>query len=858
MNASVPQPDGGTRENAVPEIIWTQIDPVARWLPACTSSCVLQDLRYALRTLRKSPGFALIAIVSLALGIGANSAFFSLANALILRPLPVPDASHLIAVQSQLRGESAGGLFQYSGLSYPDYADLRARNTTFEGLAASQYSPFGFTTEKGALPRMRFGQFVSGNFFDVLGVRPILGRGFRPDEDQVKGRDAVVVLSHGLWESEFDSSSDVIGKTVFLNGIGFTVIGVAPASFTGSQLLIPSALYVPLAMAPRMAGGSRQDVLEKRGERGLTVQGRLKPGVSLSRAAAEAGTIAQQLAAAYPDTNRSCSLLVDTDVRSRLKQNPFALMMLLFLLGLAGVVLLIACANVMNLMLSRAGARAREIAVRLAIGASRRRLIRQLLTESLVLALLSGALGVLLARFGMDLFSQIRVPTDMPVVLDLTLDPRVLLFAVFASVASALLFGLVPALQSSRPDLAPALKSAAAKAGRGRRLPGRNTLVIAQVAGALLLLVVATQAYRGASIPLSSPAGFRTDHLLTASFNPLLARYTPDQTRDFYKQLLEKTRRLTGVKSAAVSQAVPIVPGGGSTRVIPQGVQLPRGTEAIGVVSNIVSDGYFGAVGVPVIQGREFQVTDTADSPRVAIVNEMFARTYYPNRSAVGQRMRLNSASGPFVEIVGVAKQSKYFALFEPPFAYMYLPLAQNPQPAMALLIQTAAPSGTLAAPLRDLVRSLDPGQPVVGIRTIEEVFDERNSVLRVVIEGIAGMGLLGLALALVGLYGLMSYSVSLRVREIGIRMAIGADRAGVLRMVLKQGIVLALSGVILGLLLCLLASKAVTAVLGAPAFDPALLALVAAALVAVAALGAYLPARRASLVNPNSVLRQE
>ncbi len=533
---------------------------------------MLQDLRFAFRTLRKSPGFALIAILSLALGIGANSAISSLANAFVLRPLPVPNASRLIAVQSQQRGESVGGLFEYSGLSYPDYADLRDKNKSFEGLAASQYSPFGFSRENGVLPRMEYGQLVSGNFFDVLGVRPILGRSFRPDEDQVRGRDNVVVLGYEIWKTEFGSSPDAIGKTIFLNGIGFTVVGVAPESFTGSQLLISSALYVPLAAIPRLAIGQQQDLLENRGERGLTVQGRLKPGVSLEQAQAEVRVIAQQLATAYPKTNRNCSLVADTDVQSRLKQNPFGATMVFFLLGLAGIVLLIACANVMNLMLSRASSRSREIVVRLAIGAGRSRLIRQLLTESLVVALLSGGLGVVSAWFGTGLFSQFRIPTDTPIVLDATTYARVLVFTVCASIVSALLFGLAPALQSTRQDLVPALKSGRAEGGKHRRFLGKNALVIAQVAGALVLLVFATQVYRGASILLSSPAGFRTDHMLTASFNPTLARDTPEQTRDFYQRLLEKARTLTGARSAALSQAVPLVPGGSNTRVVPEGL----------------------------------------------------------------------------------------------------------------------------------------------------------------------------------------------------------------------------------------------------------------------------------------------
>jgi macrolide transport system ATP-binding/permease protein len=820
---------------------------------------MLHDLRYALRTLRQSPGFALVAIISLALGIGANTAIFSLANALILRPMPVPNSSQLIAVQSQLRGESLTGFFQYSEVSYPDYADLRDKNKTFEGLAASQYSPFGFATEKSALPQMKFGELVSGNFFRVLDVPPVLGRSFRRDEDQVKGRDAVVVLGYDLWQTEFASSPDVVGKTIFLNGIAFTVIGVAPESFTGSQILIRSALYVPLAMEPRLAGGSQQDMLENRGDRGMTVQGRLKPGVSVAQAAAEARVIAQQLAQAYPVTNRTCSLVVDTDLQSRLKQNPYDLKLVSLLLALSGVVLMIACANVMNLMLSRARARSREIAIRLAIGAGRVRLVRQLLTESLVIAVLGGALGLLVAQAGADLFSQIRVPTDIPVVFDVRLDAGVLLFAMLTSVASALLFGLAPALQSTKPDLVPALKSGKADDGKRRRFVGRNTLVVAQVAGALLLLVFATQAYRGSSILLSSPAGFRTDHLLTASFNPVLARYTPDQTQEFYKRLLEKVRPLTGVKSAALTQAVPMVPGGGLSRLVPEGVQLPPGAEAVSVVSNTVSEGYFDTVGVPIMEGREFQVTDRADSRRVAVVNELFARKYYPNQTAIGKRFRLNSTSGPVIEIVGVAKQSKYFFLVEPLFEYVYLPLTQNPQPGMTILLQTAGPSGAVAGPLREMVRSLDAGQPMFGVRTMEEIFDQRgNQTLGILIEAIGGMGLLGLVLAMVGLYGLMSYSVSLRAREIGIRMAIGADNVGVRRMVLKQGMTLAGIGVVIGLLLCVLASKAVTVAIGVPSFNLALVAMVATGLVVVAALGAYVPARRASLVDPNTVLRQE
>ena len=800
-----------------------------------------------------------MAIISLALGIGANSAMFSVADALLLRPLPVPHGSDLIVVQSQLRGEAIAGFALYSGLSYPDFKDLRERNKSYAGLTASQYSQFGFATEKGALPQMKFGELVSGDYFSVLEVPLELGRAFRPDEDKAAGRDAVVILGHELWRTDFAADPGVVGRTIFLNSIPFTVIGVAPDRFTGSNGLVRSALFVPFAMGPRLQNDLQQSMLEKRDNRGLTVYGRLKPGVSVAQAAAEAKVVSQQLAQAYPATNRTCSLVADTDIRSRLKQDTFDAALVFFLLAMAAVVLLIGCANVTNILLSRARARSREIAVRLAIGAGRGRLVRQLLTESLVIAALGGALGLLVAKAGADLFGQIKIPADIPIVIDVRLDPRVLLFTLVAAVASAIVFGLAPALQSTHPDLVPALKSGKSDDGKRRRLLGRNTLVIGQVAAALLLLVFATQAYRGASIVVSRPPGFRTDHLLMASFDTTLARYTPDQAKRFFKPLLERVRDLPGVKAAALTQAVPMLPGGDTSRLVPEGVKLPPGTEAVSVISNTVSDSYFDALNVPIIEGRSFEVTDGAESRPVAIVNELFARKYYPNQSTIGKRLRLKGDKDLVLEIVGVAKQSKYFFLVEPPLEYLYRPLSQNPQQALTILVETAGPSSAAAGPLRDIVRSLDSGQPMYGIRTMEEVFDQRaTKTLSILTEAIGAMGLLGLILAMVGLYGLMSYSVSLRSREIGIRMAIGAGRSGVLGMVMKQGMVLAAAGVSIGLLLCLLASKAVTTALSVPSFNLPFVALVTAGLVAAAALGAYVPAWRASRLDPNAVLRQE
>lgn len=821
---------------------------------------MLYDLRYAVRALRQNPGFALVAIISLALGIGANSAIFSLADALLLRPMPVPHASEIIQVQSKLRGEGLGPVGQYALLSYPDYHDLRARSQSFSGLAASTFSQFGFATQKGALPQMKIGVFVSANFFNVLDVQPELGRGFRPDEDQTPGRDAVAVISHDLWKTEFAARPDIVGQTMFLNRVAFTVLGVAPQGFTGPDVLVGSAVYVPLAMAPLLHADASRKELEDRGARALLVHGRLESGVRLSHAAAEAQVIGRQLAQSYPETNKTTSFSVATDLQARLRQGAFDATVIGFLLALSAVVLLIACANVMNLLLSRARARSREIAVRLAIGAGRPRLIRQLLTESLVIAVLGGSLGVLVAQAGIDLLSRIPVPSDVPILLDLRLDTRVLLFAMGVSLFSAPLFGLVPALQSARPDLVPALKAGHGEGGKRRRFFGRNALVMSQVAASLVLLIFATQAYRGASILLSSPIGFRTDHLLMASFDPQLARYTASQTQDFYDKLLDKARALNGVKTAALAQAVPIAASGVSlSRIVPEGIPLPPGTEALALLSNTVSDDYFAAIGISLLEGREFQKTDRADSPRVAIVNEAFARKYYEKGSAVGKRFRLDGPTGPFTEIVGVAKQAKYIFPVEPQFRHVYLPLSQNPQPSTTLLLYTTAPPADLAAPLRQMVRSLDAGQPIVGLRTMEDYFDQRaRKTMNILIEAIGALGLLGFVLALVGLYGLMTYSVGLRQREIGIRMAIGADSGGVLKMVLKQGMVLAGSGVAAGLVLSLAAGKPATALIGTSYFYFPLLALVVAGLLAVAALGAFIPARRASLVDPIAVLRQE
>ena len=815
---------------------------------------MINDIRYALRTLRQNPGFALVAILSLALGIGANAAIFSLADAMLLRPLPVPRPSQVVAVRAQHRGERP------AGMSYPDFVDYRNKSRSFEGLAAFQVASFGFAKNKEVLPQMKAGFLATANSFRVLDVEPQIGRGFRADEDQVPGRDAVVVISNDLWRTEFASSPDAVGKTVYLDGVAFTIIGVTPESFTGVDQYYRPSFYIPMMMWPRLAGSPDRNFLEKRGDRGLFVKGRLKPGLSLASANAEAAVIGKWLEQAYPDTNRNYSAAVRTEFQVRVDNSPFDALLAGMLLGLVGIVLLIACANVANLLLSRARARSREIAVRLAIGAGRGRLIRQLLTESLVISLLGAAVGLVLAQAGVNFFSRVRIMSEIPIVLDVRMDVRVMLYGLLAAVASALLFGLAPAIQATRTSLVPALKSGnSTGSGKRHRFLGRNSLVIAQVAGSLVLLVCATQLFRATSYLLTEPPGFRTNHVLMVTFDPTLVSYTPAQTQDFFKRLVERSRAIPGVKSAALTRMVPMANMAMSEPVIPEGYQMPRDQDNIQVFANTVGEGYFATIGVPIVSGRGFEVTDRADSPRVAVVNQRFADTFYPKQNPLGKRFWIGDRKGLPVEIVGVAKASKYIFLGEPPMPVIYEPLPQKPETRMTLLLESAGDSAALLAPVRDAVRAIDANQPIYSVHTMEEYYEERARKIFLLLSDVAGaMGLLGLTLALVGLYGLMSYSVSRRTREIGIRMAIGAAPAGVVKMVLRQGLLLTGIGVAIGVLLSLALSRALTAGMQMPSFDPRVFAAVPVALLAMAALSAYVPARRASRIDPVQALRLE
>jgi macrolide transport system ATP-binding/permease protein len=815
---------------------------------------MLKSLRHALRLLLKSPGFTLVSVCSLAIGIGATSAMFSFADALILRPLPVLEPSGIAAIST-----SSSAAFANTALSYPDYRDYRDGNRSFDGLLASSVTSFGFKPNASALPKVTYGMYVSGNFFRVLGVQPALGRGFLESEDQAVGRDGVVVLGHDYWVSQFNSSPSAVGSTIWINGVPLTVIGVMPQQFTGIDQFVKPSMFVPIAMFPRLSGA---DGLEKRDVRWLAVKGRLKPGVSIAQAAADMTGIGTRLEQMYPKSNRNQRVDVETEFQMRVKQSPPNAALVAMLLMLAICVLLVACANVTGLLLSRARARSREMAVRLAIGAARGALIRQLLLENLLLAMAGGLGGIAVAYLGTSFFNSIPIPTDVPLAFHVSVDQRMLLFTIAASLISTFLFGLTPALQTTRLDLVSSLKAADADSSGRRRLWGRNSIVSGQVALSLILLIVSAVLLQGFHDELQQGPGFRTDHLWLTGFDTTPVHYSEDQSRRFYKDLLDHTRRAPGVRSAALVAGVPLL-GGGSTPVVPEGYTLPNGEQSISLPSNYVSDGYFAAMDIPIVRGRAFLDSDRAETPLVAVVNEHFANHFWPKQDALGKRFHLRTATGPLVQIVGIAKMAKYFWIAEPPLDFIYLPYTQEKNPAMTIVAQTDAPdASTLAPVLREVVRGIDPNMPVFDARTMQDFYRQRAvRTPDIIAESVAGLGTMGLILAMVGLYGLISYSVSRRRREIGIRMAIGADRHKVIRMILGQGLVLGSIGVAIGLIVSFFVCRAVMTVAWVASFDHmnyGLFPAIAIPLLAITLLATFGPARRASLVDPMRALRDE
>ena len=809
---------------------------------------IWNDVRYGLRMLAAAPGFTAVAVLSIAIGIGANTSMFSLVDAFMLRPLPVPHSSRIVHVASTSRSD------RFGRISYPDYVDFRNQASSVSGLLAYQQIPVGFNADPRSPARLKLGIAVSTNFFDALEVRPAMGRAFRPEED----RTPVAVISDFLWQSEFGRDPSVIGRSISLSKTNFTIIGVAPESFTGLNLFFHEEFYVPLGVLPQLAPEETKR-RQQRDRLSLDVFARLAPGRTAPQAQAEFQAIARRLEEVHPDTNRGRSVLVMPEMQARSFVSPDNALEEGILLAIAIAVLLIACANVANLLLARGRARSREIAIRLAIGASRKRLFQQLLTESLLLAMLGGAAGLLLALFSIDFFASVRLPTTLPIWLVARPDPRVLLFACAATLVSGLIFGVAPALHALRSDVNSTLKAGDAAPPLKRwRFHGRDALAAAQIGLSMLLLVTSGLLVKDFSRMTAARAGFRVDHVLVMGLNPLVAHYSESQARTFYRQLLDRVRSLPGVSSATLAEHVPLGFSSSSREVAVEGFQMPPGQRSVTVSSDIVGDHYFSLMHIPLVQGRAFESTETGSSPLVAIVNEAMAQTYWPNRNPLGGRIRL--ADNQVLEVVGVAKTIKYHDPAEPPLPFLYMPFAQQYSSFMMLHVETPGDPAALAAPVLAQVHSLDPGMPVVDTQTLEHFFNQAALwSSRLVTQVVVAIGLLGLLLAVTGLYGVIAYSVSRRTREIGIRMAIGADAGNVARLVLRQGLWLTLIGTAIGLALALAVSKLLASLLaGVSSRDPAVYLLAPALLAAVSLLACYVPARRAARVDPMEALRHD
>jgi predicted permease len=835
-------------------------------------SDVLQDLRYAARMLRRQPGFTIAAVLTLALGIGANTAVFSLVNATLLQRLPVADREGLVYVY---RG-AVGNVF-----SYPQYAALRDHNRSFEGLAG--WGGITASLNAGESAELVSGVIVTGNFFDVLGLRAVRGRLLTPRDDETPGAHPVAVISHQFWHSRFGGRDDAIGREIRLNGHVFTIVGVAPAGFPGPQLGSVRSLYVPMMMQAimrpprqRYSGEQNPDLLKNPTNSWIFGVGRLTPGVTGTQAAADLDAVmaeylrqrAQGSSQSVPVLHVTTLPIDEANAAGRQQMRSVALL----LGGAVGAVLLIACANIANLLLSRAAARRREIAVRLALGASRARLVRQLLTESVLLSLLGGIAGALLAWAVIEAFKAAPPPPGgLPLAVDFVLDRRVLFFALVLSCVTGILFGIAPALEASRPGLVPALKGGdASRPERGARIDLKKGLVVAEVALSLLLLITAGLFVRSLQAARAIDPGIDVERLASAPLNINLLRYTRVQGREFYKQVVERVERLPGVESATVARVALL---GGMGRVLSVHVEGREAShdqvssESSTIVSgdarvinaNVVGPRYFSTLGVPLVNGRDFAVTDTEGGPLVVILNVTAANMHFPGANPIGSRISVDGPKGPWREIVGIVRDTKYGTLAEGGVPIAYMPLAQNHETGMTLYVRSSVAPSAVIPGVRRAVQTLEPDLPVPEIRTLTETVGASLYAARMGAWLLSVFGGLALLLAVIGIYGVLSFSISRRTREMGIRLALGADTRQVFLLVVRDGMLLVGLGILIGLGSGLAGARSLTSFLhGVSTTDGPTFAATVAILSAVALVACAIPARRAIRVSPIAALRQE
>jgi predicted permease len=820
---------------------------------------LLRDVRFGLRSMGKAPAFTFFAVLTLALGIGASTTVFTVVNTLLLHPLPVRDPSRLVCLYAtDLEAHTQSG--SLLPISYPNLQDYQTRNSVFTDLGGFS-PPMVMTLTENTGSERFFGQLVTQGYFGALGISPAKGRFFLPEEISAPGSAPVAVLSYNAWKIRFDGAPEVIGKILDINGTSFTVVGVAPKGFLGVSAVFGPDVWLPATMAQQVLPAPMRDVLRERGKPLFQTVARLKPGIRRDQAEASLQPLAAALRQQYPDANAGHTIAVQpitTALYSTTGGERGLAIVSTVLLVIVGLVLLIACSNVANLLMARAVSRRQEIAVRLAIGASRGRLLRQLLTESVLLGVFGGMAGLGVGYEGCRFLWSLRPPEVARNLVDPKLDGAVFLFALLLSLATGLIFGVVPSLRASKTGLVDSLKEETHVAGlAGRSARFQKTLLTGQVALSLVSLIAASLFLRAVQHAYAIDPGFDDQHLAVLMMNPEQVGYDAVRLKDFHRDVADRVARLPGVAAVSWASNMPFW-SSPSRGILIQGQEQDRKSETISTVANTVDLDYFKTMRIPLLQGRTFTDADQDGSLPVVIVNENLARRYWPNGNAISQHLRLTGDT-IMRQIVGVVKTSNYSTLGEAPQPCLYLPMRQNPGTDAILYVRTARDPALVLESVQSQIRDTDPKVEITDIRTGAKIMDQVLWNARMVLGMLGVFGLLALALASVGLYGILAYTVSGRRREIGVRMALGASRASVLRLVLRQGMMLVFIGAGIGLVLALFIGRAFSRMLfGLSPADPLSLIGAAAALILVAMVACYLPAQAASRMDPMRALRED
>jgi predicted permease len=809
---------------------------------------LFQDLIVSFRRLRSSPGFTIAAILTLALGIGANTTIFSLVNAVVFRPFGVEHQKELVFFNMHTAKA------EFPAVSYPDYKDYRDRNTVLSGLAMYRIVPMNMSRGGGENSRL-WGYLVTGNYFGLLGVNAVRGRVINPEDDVKRGGHPLAVITYNCWQRRFASDPDIAGKKVKVNGLDFTILGVTPPSFVGTELIFTPEIFVPIAMSKQLEG---YDWLDERRDSNGFVMGRLKPGVSMRSASAQINSVTAQLGREYPDADAGVSIVLSppgmagTYLRGAITGFSAVLMVV------AGMVLLIACVNLASLLLARAADRRKDTAIRLALGASRSNLIRQLLTESMVLSIAGGTAGILLAFWLTDLVNAWSPPIDVPVIPHVVMDIRVLLFAAAVSLSTGLLFGLVPALQSTRASLAGAMRNDA-PSDKLRRVNLRDLLVTSQVALSVVLLIGSVLVVRSLQHALSLRLGFEPSHAAVVSYDLGLQGYDETRVREFQRRLLDKVRSMPGIEAAGLVDGLPLTLNISNSTIFLEGKPEPRAGDAALANMYTITPGYIRAMQTRLIAGRDLDQRDgVKDAPLAVLVNEAFARQLLPGEDPVGKRFR-HGTTGKWRQIVGVVEDGKYRSLGETPSPTVFQDMNQSWRSNNTLVARSPMPEAETVRQLRRAVAELDPSLTIYDAGSLTSELALALFPARLVAVVLASFGLLAVVLAATGVYGIMAYAVSRRTREIGIRMALGAAPAQVLRVVLSRTAVLVGLGTSIGLAISLAAGKFFGQILyGVSARDPLTYACAISLMALVAFVACWVPARRAINVDPLTALRTE